>query len=360
MEKYLYNLILHLREHHEIILLVPTTFNITIDKVKIYHYYQKKIPIMDTMSVLVSQLFVLPALLMRERPQIISAFIPSFASAVSFFIAKLFRMKTIVNLRGTWDFNKKLLIAMGSLGFLFTDAIIMNSKHLHQVYHKQFPLPKSIYRGIPNYFLPNAINTTYWAPKATDQSDEEKSFDLVFVANLHNSLRIYKKGFKVLYDALEIIRTTHSKTLRVKMIGRSDVAAITKEIGPFNEEYFSWAGVIYDKGVLKLTVQQASLFVLSSNVEGMPNSLMEAMSLSMPSVATEVGAVRELISDGENGFVVPMEDPDALAEKIWILLNDKELQKEFSKKSREKMIHKFGWAHNVELIENFYQNLIDK
>lgn len=58
----------------------------------------------------------------------------------------------------------------------------------------------------------------------------------------------------------------------------------------------------------------ASLFVLSSDYEGMPNALMEAMALGVPCVSTDCrpGGARALINDGENGFIVPIGNVDGL------------------------------------------------
>lgn len=62
----------------------------------------------------------------------------------------------------------------------------------------------------------------------------------------------------------------------------------------------------------------ASLFVLSSDFEGMPNVLMEAMALGIPCISTDCrpGGARTLIEDGVNGWIVPIKDPIALSNKI--------------------------------------------
>lgn len=71
-------------------------------------------------------------------------------------------------------------------------------------------------------------------------------------------------------------------------------------------------------------VHKASLFVLSSDYEGMPNALMEAMALGVPCISTDCrpGGARELIEDGVNGWIVPRNDVDALAKKIRFVLKD--------------------------------------
>ncbi len=83
---------------------------------------------------------------------------------------------------------------------------------------------------------------------------------------------------------------------------------------------------IFDK------IATASLFVLSSDFEGLPNTLIEAMCIGVPSVSTDCspGGARELITDGENGFIVPCNDAEALAEAMKKVLSDDETAKKFS------------------------------
>lgn len=70
-------------------------------------------------------------------------------------------------------------------------------------------------------------------------------------------------------------------------------------------------------------ILSARLFVLSSDYEGMPNALMEAMTLGIPCIATDCrpGGARTLIEDGVNGFVVPRMDANVLADKMRYVLS---------------------------------------
>ena len=70
-------------------------------------------------------------------------------------------------------------------------------------------------------------------------------------------------------------------------------------------------------------IHTASLFVLTSDYEGMPNALMEAMALGLPCIATDCrpGGARTLINDGENGLIVPLRDEEILADKMSFLLS---------------------------------------
>lgn len=71
-------------------------------------------------------------------------------------------------------------------------------------------------------------------------------------------------------------------------------------------------------------IKDAELFVLPSNSEGMPNALIEAMALGLPSIATDcpIGGSAVIVRHGENGMLIPMNDPQALAEVMDRLLSD--------------------------------------
>lgn len=70
------------------------------------------------------------------------------------------------------------------------------------------------------------------------------------------------------------------------------------------------------------------MYVLSSDYEGMPNSLMEAMTMGIPSISSDcpIGASRELIQDGVNGLLFPVNDSITLSEKMLMVNKDLELQ----------------------------------
>lgn len=80
-------------------------------------------------------------------------------------------------------------------------------------------------------------------------------------------------------------------------------------------------------------IRDASLFVLSSDYEGMPNALMEAMALGIPSISTDCrpGGARTLIENGVNGFIVPLRDVDSLANMMAYVLTNPQVAETISK-----------------------------
>lgn len=72
-------------------------------------------------------------------------------------------------------------------------------------------------------------------------------------------------------------------------------------------------------------ISQMDLVVLPSKRESFPISILEAMAMKKPIIATSVGGIPEMISHGRNGFLVPPQDPEALADAILLFMKDPKL-----------------------------------
>ena len=92
------------------------------------------------------------------------------------------------------------------------------------------------------------------------------------------------------------------------------------------------------KGVSKQVhelIVSAELFVLSSDYEGMPNALLEAMALGLPCISTDCrpGGAREIITDGVDGIITKVGDKENLADAMTFLLSNQKKRKEFSERA---------------------------
>jgi len=85
----------------------------------------------------------------------------------------------------------------------------------------------------------------------------------------------------------------------------------------------------------------ADVFVLPTLTEGMPLVVLEAMACGLPVIATPSGP-GDLIEDGADGFIVPIRDPQAIAEKLEILYRDPQLRATLGRRARDKAL-RFGW-----------------
>ncbi len=97
---------------------------------------------------------------------------------------------------------------------------------------------------------------------------------------------------------------------------------------------------------------------LSSLHEGLPNAVLEAMAAGIPVVATAVGGVTELISDGETGLLVPPANAAALAECIELALSRERESREMGERGRRFALSAFGMGRMVESVERLYGELL--
>ncbi len=101
------------------------------------------------------------------------------------------------------------------------------------------------------------------------------------------------------------------------------------------------------------------LFVLPSLNEGMGRVIVQAMAMGKPVVATRVGGVPDLITDGVNGFLVPPKDEHSLAQAIIKILRNPSLRLEMGKRGKERA-QEFSLENMIKKIENLYQEVIKK
>ncbi len=103
-------------------------------------------------------------------------------------------------------------------------------------------------------------------------------------------------------------------------------------------------------------IKDAKMFVSSSDFEGLSNSMLEALAIGLPCVCTDClgGGAREMIADGENGLLVPMNDANALYLAMKRMIEDEELCNKCSKNAA-----KVRKTHNAESIAKQWINYIE-
>ncbi|MBK9712529.1 MAG: glycosyltransferase [Kouleothrix sp.] len=161
-----------------------------------------------------------------------------------------------------------------------------------------------------------------------------------------------QKGFDVLLHALPMV---HGSRLRVVIAGVGELDAMLRrlaaELGIADRVYF--AG--YRRDVSSL-LSALDLYVHPSRFEGMPFAVLEAMAAGCPIVASAVDGTRELIDDGVHGWLVPPDDPVALAYAIDAALGDIAEARRRGELARQRVAAQF----NVDaMVDAWEQILID-
>jgi glycosyltransferase involved in cell wall biosynthesis len=100
------------------------------------------------------------------------------------------------------------------------------------------------------------------------------------------------------------------------------------------------------------------LYVQSSDYEGTPNAVLEAMALETPLVATDVGGTAELLRTEVDGIVVPVGSPQVLAAAIERLLNDPARARTFAASARQRIETDLSFASRMRQVEQIYRQLM--
>ena len=114
-------------------------------------------------------------------------------------------------------------------------------------------------------------------------------------------------------------------------------------------EHVTLLGAI-DADAVKRKLLEAHIFVLASWHEPLGVAYMEAMSCGVPTVGTNAGGVTELITDGQDGVLVPPKDPVALAEAIAALARDTDRLLALSKAGRKRVVESFSSARGARTL----------
>ena len=101
------------------------------------------------------------------------------------------------------------------------------------------------------------------------------------------------------------------------------------------------------------------IICLSSNNEGTPVSLIEAQAANIPVVTTDVGGVKDILLEGETGFVVPKNNPEIYAEKVLLLIEDEKKRKKMSQNGWTFVEQKFHYTTLVKNMETYYHELLN-
>jgi len=165
-----------------------------------------------------------------------------------------------------------------------------------------------------------------------------------------------EKGFPDLLEAVRLVVAQNPK-VHFAFVGegayREEYTRQSAEMGL--GRYVTWTGVVVDP--LREGVYAAADVVcqVSRWQEGFGWTIAEAMASRKPLVATRVGAIPELVADGESGFLVPARDPGAIAEKILMLVDDLALRERMGAVGRKAVETNFNLRMNVAELLRLYR-----
>ena len=166
---------------------------------------------------------------------------------------------------------------------------------------------------------------------------------------------IWDKGVKEYYKAADTLNSKY-KNIEFLLVGGTDQGNHSCASEEFLKNgSVQWLG--HRDDIVDITAI-SDIYVLPSYREGLPATLMEASSMSKPIVTTDTFGCRDVVDDGENGFLVPVRDSVKLAEKIEILINDENMRKIMGQKALTKAQNEFDARKVVDQYMEYYEKFI--
>ncbi len=114
-----------------------------------------------------------------------------------------------------------------------------------------------------------------------------------------------------------------------------------------------------DSDYVRARLADSDALLHSSLSEGIPNVALEAMASRIPVVTSDCGGVREAVTDGVHGFVVPLRDPRAAAEALLELWEDPERARAMGENGRRTVLSDFTLDRQLDLYEDLYKRILD-
>lgn len=255
----------------------------------------------------------LKKLINEEKIDIAISFLPE--PSYRLMIAKNNKIKTIISERNdpNIEYNSFIKKILTKLLYCKADGFIFQTEDAKKWFSKKIQ-KKSIV--IPNPINEKFISNAYYGKR-------EKT--IVNVGRL-----VKQKNQKMLIDAFNEVHKKHNEYI-LKIYGDGELYdELKKQIKNLKlEDYVFLMG---KKNDIKKEIYKSGIFVLSSDYEGMPNSLMEAMALGIPCISTDcpIGGPNFLIENNKNGLLFQVNNKDELVANINLLIENEQLAKELS------------------------------
>lgn len=259
------------------------------------------------------------------------------------------RLKVITTLHGT-DITlvgrDESYLPITKFGIEVSDGVTAVSEWLRQETARNFNTKKQI-EVIPNFVDPSRFRRDLSARSLFGTSTDKL---LCHVSNFRPVKRIM--------DVLEIFeRVTRVVPSRLVMIGdgpdRSRAEAFSRSHHLRDRVFF-----LGNVPNVEEIVGASDVFLLPSEAESFGMAALEAMASEVPVIATRSGGLPEVVTDGENGYLLPVGDVDAMAARAIEILSNPELQARLGRKGREIAERKFNESRIVPIYRNFYERVI--
>ena len=285
--------------------------------------------------------------------QLVHCHLP-WAGIVGRIAGKIAGVPVVYTEHNKWERYHKLTYYLNKLSFKNQERVIAVSEDVAGSIKKHHHHKKPVIQVVSN-----GINVDKYKSSYESDRDIRKELNIPPAAVVIGIVCVFRKQ-KRLDVWLEIAKALHEKCPQTRFIIVGD--------GPLKDELHQKARSLAMDGYLHFAglqvetrpyLQAMNIFMMSSEFEGLPIALLEAMSMGCMPACTDAGGIRELVKDNENGIVVPVNNPMQLVDRLADHVNDTDQMKKFGSAARETVIGSFSMQKMVNELETIYTEIIN-
>lgn len=260
------------------------------------------------------------------------------------FMAKFGGYSVLLHVHGgrflTEEFNSGMLRYIAGEMLHTADKILVLSE-----YERRKLL--SYWKNLKVEVLANAVDVDN-VIEAEQRNDPK---NVIFFGRIHES-----KGLKEIIESCRILKKENFD-FRFKCYGKGPQENyLRKEMREVLGDSFSYEGIVAGDAKQK-ALAEADVFILPSYFEGLPISMLEAMAAKCVVVASNVGSIKKVIEDGENGFLVEPHNVEQIVQTLKLLLAEDEDFTDVKNNARQTIVEKFSIQDYVGKLEKIYEEI---
>ena len=276
-------------------------------------------------------------------------------------VSKLYRKKFIFEVQGDiFDYPGKVGGRIhSSLVKFFSRILVKRADYIRIVSPFLFePLDKLNINREKIFLVPPRCDSKLFS-KQNVKADKpmifnENQCNLLFVGNL-----LKAKGVDILLEAFALIEKENSN-IGLVFVGDGDekerLITRSKEFG-IREKVTFLGRVEYD--TIPTLMYYADILILPSIEEGVGRVLLEAMSMHLPIIASNVGGIPLVVDDKKDGLLFEVGEIGALKEKVLFLLNDPTFSKDMAKVAHQKFLENYEYEISMKKFIDMYQSILE-
>jgi glycosyltransferase involved in cell wall biosynthesis len=289
------------------------------------------------------------------RPDVVHIFFGVPDGPIGWLLKRFYGLPYIISLRGAdvpsdevKRFAKQYRVLRPFIRWLWhdADALVAVSNGLRSYARETVP-------DLPIQVIPNAIDLSSFTPVM--QRETDGPVHLLYVGRFN-----VFKNVETLVEAVGKLAQMDVGEFELKLVGEGEqrpvLERMVSELGLTRRIHFvGWVA----RDHIADYYRRADIFVTATTWEGMPNTVLEAMACGLPIVGTQASGLQELVHDGVNGYLVPIKDPDALAEALARLIDNGYERRRMGRQGRKLAEREFAWEYIAEQYARIYERVME-